>query len=145
MAAATNVDSLSSTLPGMPNSFFIGDPKLNYRYSHWHGRVWKCVRAAEGHPTTSPSDTLFLMRLDAPEGEVKQFNFIAVHAPADTPDIQSLLQSFLVVFGSNEDVLIEGNHEWLVYSENQHGWNHLGSFTTTLTQNQRPNLPHRAI
>jgi hypothetical protein len=45
----------------------------------------------------------------------------------------------------NEDVLIEGNHEWLVYSENQQGWNHLGSFTTTLTQNQRPNLPHRAI
>ena len=125
--SSLTADSLAEPLPEQfPEWFRIGSPKYAYEY-HWqYGKVWRCIRKADGHPTTGPSDKLFLIKIVVPGTE--GFHWLAVHAPEDA-DAATLLANNRVVFGSSEDVLAAGDHTWSWYTE-ENQWQQLGQFET---------------
>ena len=127
MASSTLVLLAEPLTEPFPNQLRIGSPKYAYDYTWQYGKVWRCIRKADGHETTGPTDKLFLIKLDTTEEE--GFTWMAAHAPENVPDAPSLLADNRVVFGSSEDVLVPGWHKWSYYDSGT--WQELGEFETT--------------
>lgn len=128
---------LSEQLPDpFPRKLRIGSPKYAYEYTWQYGKVWRCIRKADGHhETTGPTDKLFLIKLDTPDAtgpEAEGFTWMAVHSPENVPDAASLLADNRVVFGSSDNVLEAGWHMWSSYDSDQKTWQELGQFETKI-------------
>ena len=118
---------LSDPLPEpFPKWFRIGPHRYAYVYRWQFGKVWRCDRQSHLHPTTGPTDKLFLIKMETEPGSAG-FSWMAVHAPGDVTDAATLLLNNKVVFGSTEDVLVPGRHTWY----NQGRWEELSQFETT--------------
>ena len=113
---------LASPLPGpFPKKFRIGPHRYAYAY-HWQfGKVWRCSRQAHLHDTTGPTDKLFLIKMETEPGS-EGFSLMAVHAPGDVTDAATLLLNNKVVFGSTEDVLVPGWHNWNWFDHADNRW-----------------------
>ena len=114
-------ESLADPLPGsFPEWFMIGPPKYAYEY-HWQfGKVWRCDRKADDHPTTGPTDKLCLIKIVVPGSE--GLSWLAVHAPGNVTDAATLLANNRVVFGSTEDVLVPGWHQSSWFNAETNMW-----------------------
>ena len=116
-----SAESLADPLPGsFPEWFMIGPPKYAYEY-HWKfGKAWRCDRKADDHPTTGPTDKLWLIKIVVPGSD--GFSWLAVHAPEDVTDATALLKNNRVVFGSTENVLEAGEHPWSWFDADATTW-----------------------
>jgi hypothetical protein len=96
---------LSDPLPEpFPKWFRIGPHRYAYVYRWQFGKVWRCDRQAHLHPTTGPTDKLFLIKMETEPGSAG-FSWMAVHAPGDVTDAATLLLDNKVVFGQHRECL----------------------------------------
>jgi hypothetical protein len=110
-----------NNVPYYPQWFRIGPSKYAYEY-HWQfGTVWRCDRKADDHPTTGPSDKLWLIKMVVPRRE--GFSWVAVHAPEDVTNEAALLADNRFVFGSNDEHVLEpGWHPWSWFNAKTTEW-----------------------
>ena len=130
--SALTAESLADPLPEpYPEWVRIGPPKYAYEY-HWQfGKVWRCDRKADHHPTTGPTDKLWLIKIVVPGR--RGLSWLAVHAPGNATDAATLLANNRVVLGSTKNVLVPGGHPWSWFNAATNMWEPLRyPFETTI-------------
>jgi hypothetical protein len=59
---------------------------------------------------------------------------MAMRAPKGTHSVALLLRDGKKIFGSKEDILLQGAHEWMSWNETGSCWDEMGMWDTTILE-----------